>query len=820
MNRTFVLVGGLALGVGACSNPAPSSDVLGLPDGPALDAGPWDISPRDAGDAGGMDAAPTVPQHVTIARRDTRVVTMEHMMASLEMQHSGEPLAESMGRDLGGYDRFGLPTDLYTEPLADGGTAEPRRDPAGYSAAVESYEYSKYAMNMLAFESTAGVSLAFAPLVNPSGTMGTPARDLLRERVQRYALASHAGVRAESDGGLGTGFVSVPPPTDNPLNTLGFGGFWPTLHPFRSFNPTIRPSTGATRACSLEGGYGASAGMQQTVGDYECGYSTLHLQFRTDPLEVERVITPGASGWAGWKYGLWVINYLELMHDTDGNAVDRVSEAELANVGRERNTVVGQQAGLTDPGAQGTWLGATDLEGLQAAFMIEEVDNQAQHWLSALNTADGTTLSGFGSLTDALAYDYNSPLRWIPSAISVTEVRDESEFPRPTRYAIEQNASSLQGLLGLVGSYAEYHALTDRSNADVGNAQTTRAYFDGDPFPADNQRPDGENTLHDRSLAVIKFALVTLDRLHRDPGTNVLVDTVTFQGATPARGRTVTATSLAQSVIALRLARRSIAGNLTLYSNSTPDTAVTRTALDGTSFRGAPDNATLPARLTALLHAQAEALYTQITTADGNARPGYDVMTRAPTAPEGDLDAHTAAIRGLLEAFLATGESRYRDRAEAVYRRMEAVFYSPRARLWRASRDASAEVVFTPLRFGMLQGALRELYKLVAVAPGREAFAATIENHLARLNKLVLNGWDDRDQDETVDWPSECMLVVDNIPRGGLQMGERALTGELGAVDDAGVPVVDRDQDCVPEIAAALLPGALAAEVRYRISEP
>ena len=134
--------------------------------------------------------------------------------------------------------------------------------------------------------------------MNPAGVTGMPARALVRDRVQRYSLQSHAGVRAENDGGLGTGFVAVPPPTDNPLNTLGFGGFWPTLHPFRAFNPTIRPSTGATRACSLEGGYGASAGMAQTVGDYECGYSTLHLQFRTDPLEVERVITPGASGWA------------------------------------------------------------------------------------------------------------------------------------------------------------------------------------------------------------------------------------------------------------------------------------------------------------------------------------------------------------------------------------------------------------------------------------------------------------------------------------------------------------------------------------------
>src|SRR4051812_36874410 len=36
---------------------------------------------------------------------DTRFHTRDHFMASLEMQLSGEPFAEAMGRDLGGYAR-------------------------------------------------------------------------------------------------------------------------------------------------------------------------------------------------------------------------------------------------------------------------------------------------------------------------------------------------------------------------------------------------------------------------------------------------------------------------------------------------------------------------------------------------------------------------------------------------------------------------------------------------------------------------------------------------------------------------------------------
>ena len=66
-------------------------------------------------------------------------------------------------------------------------------------------------------------------------------------------------------------------------------------------------------------------------------------------------------------------------------------------------------------------------------------------------------------------------------------------------------------------AYAEFFALTDTKNRDVGGAQTAQVYFDGDPFPADDQLADGEPTLHDRALAMMRVALVDLDRLHTDP---------------------------------------------------------------------------------------------------------------------------------------------------------------------------------------------------------------------------------------------------------------------------------------------------------------
>src|SRR5262245_38423433 len=74
---------------------------------------------------------------LTFSRIDAQIRTAELMRGAIEMQFSGEPLAEAMGRDLGGYDRSALIPDQYAPPDTAAVT-----DLVGYSSAVESYEYS------------------------------------------------------------------------------------------------------------------------------------------------------------------------------------------------------------------------------------------------------------------------------------------------------------------------------------------------------------------------------------------------------------------------------------------------------------------------------------------------------------------------------------------------------------------------------------------------------------------------------------------------------------------------------------------------------
>ncbi|HVV53190.1 MAG TPA: hypothetical protein VHO06_26265, partial [Polyangia bacterium] len=550
--------------------------------------------------------------------------------------------------------------------------------------------------------------------------------------------------------------------------------------------------------------------------DYECDATSLHLPRRE--AQVRKTIGPGPSGWTDWKEALWTLNYLQVMHNAKEGPVKKVPAQQLAAVGVPGNVTQGSPT-------PGVYLGSSRIEGFQAGAFIEMLDDQAAQWLRALTTGDGKRLGGFPTVGAALRYGPPSPPRWFPAAIAVGEKADGSGFPRPASYTIAAPESRLLDLAGLLGAYASAYALTDRANAQVGGSQPVEAYFDGDPFPAQDQTPRGRPTLHDRALAMIRVAVVDIARLHVDPRSGLPADEARVSGGKPARGPTLSAEVAAYTLLALRTARRALDAQLTLYADTTPDTHGIPTPLDGFPRL---DGLAFGARLDQLIDALARAFYDRFTTPAGVAFAGLDVATGTPTDAGAALDAHTAAVRGLFVAYLATGAIRFRERAAAVLARLEAAFYDPRARVYRATAgDRSPTVTFTPRRFGLLQAALRDGYELLARQPGRAPLAALLEARLGRLDKLVLNGWDDRDGDELVEWPSECANLgagPDGLPmgRGGLQMAERTLSGDTGAVPSA-VPeggaraVADREHDCVPEIAAVGLPSALAASVTFAL---
>src|SRR6516225_11234703 len=59
---------------------------------------------------------PTPDTYFTSTVTDKTFYVADHFLASIEMQLSGEPFAQLLGRNLTGYDRFNSTPDLYIDP--------------------------------------------------------------------------------------------------------------------------------------------------------------------------------------------------------------------------------------------------------------------------------------------------------------------------------------------------------------------------------------------------------------------------------------------------------------------------------------------------------------------------------------------------------------------------------------------------------------------------------------------------------------------------------------------------------------------------------
>jgi hypothetical protein len=178
------------------------------------------------------------------------------------------------------------------------------------------------------------------------------------------------------------------------------------------------------------------------------------------------------------------------------------------------------------------------------------------------------------------------------------------------------------------------------------------------------------------------------------------------------------------------------------------------------------------------------------------------------TTTTATLDTEAAALRALIVGYLATGDSTFYDRAQAVARYlMGPTFYSAPARMYRGVAGGGDNVTMTPAMFAWLQSSLRETYKALFVPGDPLLDRNVLADQIARVDKLYLNGWDDLNGNQTVDQPQECLA-------GRLQQGEQALTGELGR-NGEGQATGDRDQDCVLNIAYAKSASVMASQVYF-----
>ena len=604
----------------------------------------------------------------------SRTNVQEMMFAAGEMQTSGEPFAQHFaGRNLNNYDRTFLPPDEYLlsiygdaaavdgavfdpgygEILASGGRGLvlPIKDLFGFSTAVESYEYSKMHMNMVANQTTAGLSLANGPIISARAEPTPFAR-----------LVARSAELLTSAGSDVAQYAQLPAPANNNQNYLGFAGLWPNFAPFASFDPTMQPSSDVVKSCTLAGGYGGIPTIGAQEPEFECAYNSLHLLDRE--AQVTKTLVPAVLGFSTWKEALWSIDFSGRLHDSGSNLVNTVATSDMPLVGTKGNNVLG-----TDPpgAAAGTFLGSTPLENMWGLFMLDEMDNVAEYLISSLSTADGSALSGFPSRLAATQYDYDSPLRWFPAATAVTEDVDDSgvnPYPSVASTAITDPTSRSVDLSALLLGNALFFGETDPRNAGVGQRIGLLLTFDGDPFPADDGVADGEATAHDRTLALLRIAFIDLDRMHTvpvaisgqaAPAAAVTVATATVANAVVTPGSTVTLTNLAHGLVGLRQTILSLNGVISQYGAADPDPSTDLLGiLNPIPIHPSPlpdvDAGATPlfsARVRQVFLANATLLRDVLTRSDGTVANGATVVNGVliPSAGTATLDSQAAAVR-------------------------------------------------------------------------------------------------------------------------------------------------------------------------------
>lgn len=780
------------------------------------------------------EAGPRTPVHAEYLSNPVRTDTMQLMFAGGEMQTSGEPFASNFaGRILPYYieSRYAPYPDTYWPPTTTGGlTADAVLDLFGFTTAVESYEYSKYYVNMIAHQSGAGVSLINGPVL--ATRPGATPFDRLQTRMAALIAATAADV---------TGYATIPPPPNNPSNDFGFPGLWPNMAAYRSFDVSMTPATTAVITCkpgAVQRGYG---GVGQYGGEavplYECDYNSLRLNSRS---QAEYVVSPGVLGFTTWKEALWGIDFTGRLHDSGANFVTQVAPQDVPSIAQKGNTIQGAgcPAGCSlivnangidacPTGCEpGVFIGSTPLEGMWGLTMIEDMDNAGAWLLSSLATSDGATLPGLSSVLAAIQYDYGSPLVWWPTAIGVLELPPSDgdgdggvydRYPLLGALTIQDATSQSVDLAALAQGFSLFFAMTDARNTAVGQQIGMQVEFGGAVFAADDGEPDGEETAHDRALGIMRVAFVDLDRMHADPATGVVVDTATVTGGAVTRGTTVTTTSLGHVVVGLRHLLMSCNASVSQYG--APDGDATKDALGilnsvpitpPTPDGGAPP--TFSARVRSVLMAQADFVLNTLTDDQGNVQNGATLANGqwTPTADPTNIESQSAALRVLGEAWFLSQDPSYRDRARAVARGLLTTFWSDPARMFRGQAGGPDDIVMTPERFGWLQQALRETYEAIWVPGDPLLDRSVLEDRFVRVNKLYLNGWDDLNGDQHVDKPGECLDAR-------MQLGEQALTGEI-AVNDNSFPILagpDRESDCVLNIAYTQTASVLAGQVHF-----
>ena len=402
-------------------------------------------------------------------------------------------------------------------------------------------------------------------------------------------------------------------------------------------------------------------------------------------------IGPGASGWAGWKEALWALNYLQVMHDPNENGRQHRARRPARARRDARATRSSATAGPERRPCRGRTSGRATSRDSRRRTSSRSSTTRREQWLTALTTTDGATLGWVREhrrrprLQRRRARSRGS-LEPSPSRRRRTRAASRD----PASYTIASPDSDLLDLAGMLGAFSSIYALTDQSNTQTGGAQPALAYFDGDPFPVQNQTPTGAPTLHDRALAMMRVA----GREHGLGSTSIRRRGSSSMTSTLAGGNVVErddAVDRHGGVRAPVAPHRAARARLAARPLQQHEAGHAGGPLPARLVPGRATGSRFGARLDALIESLSSVFYDKLTTADGLAYGGWNLRQRRS-------DRRRDEPRRALGGDPRPARRVPRDRADEVPRSRGGRLRAARERLLRSERarvpaDAGRHVV-------------------------------------------------------------------------------------------------------------------------------
>ncbi|UGA57301.1 hypothetical protein [Vibrio sp. VB16] len=585
--------------------------------------------------------------------------------------------------------------------------------PFDFAAGIESYEYSEEAMYALNYQSQMGPHIVNGPLNRSRGGK----MENLGKRVIEMANA--------------VGF----PVNEVPQN------MYPISIPYISGSPEFAqaPDTTTVNGDEVEitTAKGTSKKVQVVVPAYFRDYKSLAW----DPSSFDKTLNPAATGGIFLKEVMWSQDFLGGMHVTE-------SDEEV-----EADSAVMDQDGVHS-------LGVSAADGFNGMMLTEMSIDKLQIMQAQLGF-DGKKLGAkFGP-----DYDPKNGPVWFAHKVAVNE-GNENQVKSITSLKVSDGSSQLRDTWLMLWPTAEFFAYTDQRTANTAQNPAFNAVFDGAPFAAAPKENTDTNTSNDvvgsdafslaNNISNLLFKNIAALHFNEDKGTFV----TEFNNG--KMGNKVDLYDAAYSMVALSVYQRA--------KDALPVGYATAESGD-LNLKSEQGKKALE-----MIQAQADFILMNLVGKNGLVHDGLTLDNVMTVDSKQSLDSQFAAIRGLVAAFLATENDKYKQAARSIYLSVEKNMFDEKINTW--ATIPGTETIHTPYTAAAISAGLREAILHLKNEEGESEPALELS---ALTNRYV--SW------------------FKGVINGGMQLAE--WMGDSGENQLKGSNSTDTDEDGVQQIIAA-----------------